>query len=170
MLHAFKPSTLEGSRGVSSKPACSTTQRVAGQPGLQRNPVSNQTNKHKQTMRCCRGDSSPSIHPPPLGLKAAHADRTGFVPQATRYFQSLGKHFHGPHPRQACTPWPEGGGRSSALSGLWLRRSGHRRWPEPGCRARSGRTLGGARRSHSGTGPAAVPGPAPHPKSPCSRQ
>lgn len=65
-------------------------------------------------MRCCRGHSSPSTHPPP-GPKPAHADRTRFVTQATRNFQSLEKHFHVPYPRQACTPWPEGGGRSAAL-------------------------------------------------------
>lgn len=50
-------------------------------------------------MRCCRGHSSPSAHPP-SGSKAAHADVTGFVVQATRNFQSLGetriqgKHAH----------------------------------------------------------------------------
>lgn len=82
---------------------------------------------------------------------------SGFISQAIRNFQSLGKHFHVPRPSQACTPWPEGGGRPAALSGQWLRRSGHRGQPEPGRRASSGRTLGGARRAHSGTGPAAPP-------------
>lgn len=119
-------------------------------------------------------------HPPRVtqggpGSSAAPADKTGFVPQATRNFQRLGQHFHARYPSKPCTPWPEGLGTAARRSAPPLTA---RAWTESLLRP----TPGGARRAHGGAGraaplggrrllpvrPSPTPRPARHPRRPAA--